>query len=53
MADIIFHHFHHRLNEVDSNSVDILGSDILMELEYKAGKEVIVLLSLAIARENN
>jgi hypothetical protein len=47
MADIIFHHFHHQLK------VDILGGDTLMELEYKAGKEVIVLLSLAVARENN
>jgi hypothetical protein len=53
VADIIFHHFHHQLKEVDSNSVDILGGDILMELEYKAGKEVIVLLSQAVARENN
>jgi hypothetical protein len=41
------------LNEVNSNSVDILGGDILMEPEYKAGKEVIIPLSLAVARENN
>jgi hypothetical protein len=41
------------LNEVNSNSVDILSGDILMELEYKAGKEVIIPLSLAVARENN
>jgi hypothetical protein len=41
------------LNEVNSNSVSILGGDTPMELEYKAGKEVIIPLSLAVARENN
>ena len=42
-----------KLNEVNSNSVDILGGDIPMEPEYKAGKEVIIPLSRAVARENN
>ena len=41
------------LNEVNSNSVSILSGDIPMEPEYKAGKEVIIPLSLAVARENN
>jgi hypothetical protein len=41
------------LNEVNSNSLGILGGDIPMELEYKAGKEVIIPLSLAVAKENN
>jgi hypothetical protein len=41
------------LNEVNSNSVGILGGDIPMEPEYKAGKEVIIPLSLAVARDNN
>ena len=41
------------LNEVNNNSVDILGGDIPMEPEYKAGKEVIIPLSRAVARENN
>jgi len=41
------------LNEVDSRLIETLGSSILMEPEYKAGKEVVVPFSTAVARENN
>jgi hypothetical protein len=41
------------LNEVDGRLMETLGSSIPMEPEYKAGKEVVVPLSTAVARENN
>jgi hypothetical protein len=42
-----------KLNEVDDSLIDILSGDILMELEYKAGKEAVIALRTVIARENN
>jgi hypothetical protein len=38
---------------VDDSLIDILSGDIPIEPEYKAGKEVIIALGIAIARENN
>jgi hypothetical protein len=41
------------LNEVDDSLIEILGAFIPMEPEYKAGKEVTVQLSKAVADENH
>ena len=41
------------LNEVDSQLIETLGGSIPMEPEYKAGKEVVIPFSAAVARENN
>jgi hypothetical protein len=42
-----------KLNEVNNILIDILGSNILIKLEYKASKEVIIPLGTVIAKENN
>ena len=41
------------LNEVDNRLIETVGGSILIELEYQAGKEVIVPFSTAVARENS
>jgi hypothetical protein len=41
------------LNKVGNDLIDLLGSNILMEAEYKAGKEVQIQLTKAVALENN
>jgi hypothetical protein len=41
------------LNKVSDNLVDVLGRNIPMEAEYKAGKEVQIQLAKAVAKENN
>jgi hypothetical protein len=41
------------LNKVSDGLIELLGSSILMEAEYKAGKEVQIQLTKAVALENN
>jgi hypothetical protein len=41
------------LNKVGNDLINLLGSNILMEAEYKAGKEVQIQLTKAVALENN
>jgi hypothetical protein len=41
------------LNKVSENLIELLGGTIPMEAEYKAGKEVQVQLTKAVALENN
>ena len=41
------------LNKVSDDLVELLGSNIPMEAEYKAGKEVQIQLTKAVALKNN
>ena len=41
------------LNKVGDELIDLLGGNIPMEAEYKAGKEVQIQLTKAVALENN
>jgi hypothetical protein len=41
------------LNKVDNDLTKLLGGNIPMEAEYKAGKEVQIQLTKAVALENN
>jgi hypothetical protein len=41
------------LNKVSDELIDLLGGNIPMEAEYKAGKEVQIQLTKAVALENN
>ena len=41
------------LNKVSADLIELLGSNIPMEAEYKAGKEVQIQLTKAVALENN
>jgi len=41
------------LNKVSNNLIELLGSNILIEAEYKAGKEIQIQLTKAVALENN
>jgi hypothetical protein len=41
------------LNKVGNDLIELLGGNILMEAEYKAGKEVQIQLTKAVALENN
>ena len=41
------------LNKVSDNLINLLGLNILIEAEYKAGKEVQIQLTKAVALENN
>jgi hypothetical protein len=41
------------LSEVGGDLVDVLGGNIPIEAEYKAGKEVQIQLAKAVAKENN
>ena len=41
------------LNEVSADLIELLGGNILIKVEYKAGKEVQIQLTKAIALENN
>jgi len=41
------------LNKVGDDLIELLGGNILIEAEYKAGKEVQIQLTKAVALENN
>ena len=41
------------LNKVGDDLINLLGLNILMEAEYKAGKEVQIQLTKAVALKNN
>jgi hypothetical protein len=41
------------LNKVGDDLIELLGGNILIEVEYKAGKEIQIQLTKAVALENN